>query len=634
MDVLFCARDSVYRNPTGALPAGGNLHLKIRLPRTLGCSAAFFSVRHDAEQEATNYAMFWCGMDGWDHEWWECDYQPSRTGIYWYCFRLNTGCGLQTIHRTTGGFGIFESADSFQLTVYEPEFKTPDWLSGGVIYQIFPDRFASVPPVNAFPPDRRMHTKWFESPDWEPDAHGEIRNNDYFGGNLRGIETKLDYLQSLGVTCLYLNPIFEAHSNHRYNTADYERIDPMLGTEADLRSLCAAAAARGIHILLDGVFNHTGSDSRYFNRYGRYPEIGAYQSPDSPYADWYHFSKWPNSYDSWWGFDTLPAIQHHSAEFQTYITEAGGISDRWIRCGTAGWRLDVVDELPDALLNALRISVKRSDPEALLLGEVWEDASNKESYGQRRRYLTGTQLDSVMNYPFRVGLLHYMLQQDAGLLVETVESILEHYPPMVIRLLMNPLGTHDTERALTVLGGEPLRGRGREWQAHHHLSDDQRSLGRARLKAAAAIQFCLPGVPSIYYGDEAGLEGYADPFNRGCYPWGREDSDLIAHFQLLGRIRKQADCLKAGDFRCICADGALLAFERNGDFDRILCVCNAASEPRTLELHEDWLHADILLGNAPSDRFLILPPISCTIFYRKTIFKPLRQAKPNNGFDP
>ena len=615
MDTMFCSRDSVYRNPCGALPVGGNLHLKIRLPRSLGCSAAFFSIRYDSDKEASNYSMFWCGMDGWDHEWWECDYQPARSGLYWYSFRLNTGCGLQSIHRTVGGYGQFESADSFQLTVYDPQFRTPDWLCGGVIYQIFPDRYRCAPMTADFPADRKLHDNWDDSPDWRPDADGEIRNNDYFGGNLPGITEQLDELQALGVTCLYLNPIFEAHANHRYNTADYERVDPMLGTEADLRTLCAEARRRGMRVLLDGVFNHTGSDSRYFNRYGRYPELGAYQSMQSPYADWYSFSQWPNAYASWWGFDTLPAIRHQSEAFHRYITAPGGISDRWIRCGTAGWRLDVADELPDSLLDALRVSVKQSDPEAILLGEVWEDASNKESYGHRRRYLTGAQLDSVMNYPFRTGLLHYILQQDAGLLAETVESVLEHSPPMVIRLLMNPLGTHDTERVLTVLGGEPLRGRGREWQASHGMTEPQRAHGIARLKAAAAVQFCLPGVPSIYYGDEAGMAGYADPFNRGTYPWAHRDESLTAYFRRLGQIRRRADCLKSGAFRCICADGPLLAFERSSEQDRLLCVCNAAAEPRTLTVPDGWEAAEALIGTAPTCTEWCMPGESAAILY-------------------
>ncbi len=619
MELLFCSRNPTFRNPVGALPAGGNLHVKIRLPRSIGCSAAILQIRCDSDHDSVQNSMFWCGMDGWDHEWWECDFQPPKPGIYWYSFRLQTSCGPQAIHRTTGGYGSFDSAEAFQLTVYDPDFRTPDWLSGGVMYQIFPDRFAcSGTPKPPIPAGRHMHADWGEQPKWQPDADGEIRNNDYFGGDLRGITDRLDDLQALGVTCIYLNPIFEAHSNHRYDTADYEKIDPLLGDADDLRALCEAAKQRGMRVILDGVFNHTGSDSRYFNRYGRYPEPGAFQSKESPYYDWYDFTQWPLCYASWWGFETLPSIRHGSQSFHQYITGPDGIAARWVRCGTAGWRLDVVDELPDTLIDRLRVCVKRTNPEAILLGEVWEDASNKESYGQRRRYLLGAQLDSVMNYPFRSGLLHYFLQQDASRLAETVESILEHYPPQVVRLLMNPLGTHDTERALTVLGGEPARGRGREWQASHPMTPEQRALGLRRLRAAAAVQFCLPGVPSIYYGDEAGLAGYADPFNRGCYPWGRVDEALRAHFAALGAIRRRCACLREGAFACLRAEGGTFVFTRTGGGDALLCACNAANAPIQFPLPPEWADASALLGAAPQDGTLALDGMECAILYRKT----------------
>ncbi len=616
MNRMFCSRDPAYRNPTGALAAGENLHLRIRLPRSLGCRGAYLSIRPDGESGTGDSAMFWCGMDGYDHEWWECDYKPARTGVYWYCFRLNTAEGPRTLCKGTRGMGQFQSTELFQLTVYDPSFCTPDWLSGGIIYQIFPDRFhRSAQPKQNVPGDRIFHLNRWERPEWQPDASGEYGNNDYFGGDLQGIIEKLDYLQSLGVTCIYLNPIFEAHSNHRYNTADYEKVDPLLGTEDDLRALCDAAKARGMRVLLDGVFNHTGSDSRYFNRNDRYPELGAFQSKDSPYYDWFDFAQWPMRYASWWGFQTLPVIRHDSEEFRKYITDPGGISDRWLACGTAGWRLDVVDELSDPMLNAIRTSVKRTDPDALILGEVWEDASNKISYNRRRNYLLGQQLDSVMNYPFRKAILTLFTEQDASLFAEIVEGIVENYPPQALRLLMNLLGTHDTERALTALGGEPSQGRGRVWQSAQKLTEPQRTIALRRLRAAAAVQYCLPGVPSIYYGDEAGLEGHRDPFNRACYPWGHEDASLVAWFRDLGTLRKKAACLKEGTYRTVAVKGALLSFERTGTDDRLLCICNAGDAPVTCNLPHEWHHAQVLLGNHPAHGKLTLDGVSCTILY-------------------
>jgi glycosidase len=419
----------------------------------------------------------------------------------------------------------------------------------------------------------------------------------------------------LGVTCIYLNPIFEAHSNHRYNTADYEKVDPLLGTEEDLRALCDAAKSRGMRVLLDGVFNHTGSDSRYFNRNGRYPETGAFQCIDSPYYDWFDFAQWPARYASWWGFQTLPVIRHDSAEFRKYITDPGGISDKWLACGTAGWRLDVVDELSDPMLDAIRIAVKRADPEALVLGEVWEDASNKVSYNRRRHYLLGHQLDSVMNYPFRKAILEFFMYQDASRFADIVESIVDNYPPQVLRLLMNLLGTHDTERVLTALGGEQAHGRGRAWQSVQKMTDLQRTIGLRRLRAASVLQYCLPGVPSLYYGDEAGLEGYRDPFNRAYYPWGHEDTGLVDWFRMLGALRKKATCLKEGTYRTVAAKGRLLAFERTDTTGHLLCICNAGMDEITCDLPHEWHPAEVLLGNTPQGSKLTLDAISCTVLY-------------------
>ena len=258
-------------------------------------------------------------------------------------------------------------------------------------------------------PDRTIREDWGGQPYWRPNERGEVTNSDYFGGTLRGIEEKLPYLKSLHVTCLYLNPIFEAHSNHRYNTADYTKIDPVLGTEEDFQSLCAAAGRLGIRVMLDGVFSHTGSDSVYFNRQGRYPQPGAYQSQQSPYFSWYHFISWPEKYHSWWGFETLPEVEETDNNYNKYINGRQGVVRKWLKKGASGWRLDVADELPDSFLDQLTEAAKEEKPDAVVLGEVWEDATTKESYGSRRRYLLGRQLDSVMNYPFRnavFGIFH------------------------------------------------------------------------------------------------------------------------------------------------------------------------------------------------------------------------------------
>ena len=615
MPAFFNSRDLQYRAPFGAVAEHMPVALRVCMPRDWGCSGVSLSVWQD-EQLTTAYPLRWDGMCGDSHEWWRIDYTPDAAGLYWYAFHVTVAMGSGWLVRQADGTAAYSpnvDGPRWQLTCYEAGFTTPDWLAGGILYQIFPDRFASSgEPKEGVPSDRVMHTGWNELPEWRPDHNGRVWNNDFFGGDLKGIEQKLDYLKSLGVTCLYLNPIFESHSNHRYDTADYSRIDPLLGDEDDLRSLAAAAKKRGIRVMLDGVFSHTGADSIYFNRDRRYHGDGAYNSPHSPYSDWYHFKRWPNEYGSWWGFDTLPEVDELSPAFMQYINGENGIVARWLQAGASGWRLDVADELPDGFLDALRARVKATNPDALVLGEVWEDASNKESYGHRRRYLLGKQLDSVMNYPFRDAILGFLLGGTAADFTHIVWDVVENYPPQTLRLLMNHIGTHDTERAVTVLGGEPSYGRGRAWQAEQTLNDQQRAIGLRRLQLATLLQFALPGVPCIYYGDEAGLEGYRDPFNRGTYPWGSEDTDLIAWYRSLGACRAATPALAEGAFVPMATewDEVVCFVRRNGE-SALLCAVNRSVEERQVFLPPEFAAATVCVGDGcVVGHTLVLPPLS------------------------
>ena len=616
---MFNSRDAACRCPTGAVAAGTAIHFKITLPRGLHCSAARLAVTDDASGTEQVMGMFWCGMDG-NREFWECHFTPEQPGLYFYRFFADTWSGTLPMSRGRGGEGEFRSGGPpWQLTVFDPGFTTPEWLAGGVMYQIFPDRFCCSGQEKAgVPADRKLHAAWGEQPDWAPDAGGKITNRDYFGGDLRGIERKLPYLKSLGVTCLYLNPVFEAHSNHRYDTADYRKIDPLLGTEEDFRALCSAAAKLGVRVLLDGVFNHTGSDSVYFNREGRYPGPGACQSQASPYYPWYRFRTWPGDYDCWWNFPTLPTVNKRNPDFARFINGPDGVIRSWLRAGASGWRLDVADELPDSFLDGLRAAAKAEKPDALVLGEVWEDASNKTAYGKRRRYLLGGQLDSVMNYPFRSAVLGWLTGADAAAMMEKILSIVENYPPQVLRCLMNHIGTHDTERALTVLAGEPAHGRGRLWQSGERLTAEQRARGLALMRLASLMQYTLPGVPCVYYGDEAGMEGYRDPFNRGCYPWGGEDAGLLAWYRMLGRLRAACGCLREGNFRPVLAGGDLMAYIRAGEADALFCALNRGTAPLTVRAGQEWCGSVPLTGSAPdADGVLTLPPLGCAALYRK-----------------
>ncbi len=611
---MFHSRNPVYRSPLGAVEEGTPVHFKVSMARDLHCSAMYLCVIDDSTSQEERYGMFWCGMNGENEEYWECDYAPPRAGLYFYHFEADTWRGRQKYMRGMYGQDQLGGNKSWQLTAYRKGFETPGWLAGGVMYQIFPDRFFYSGQEKAdVPPDRRYHQSWSEQPQWEPDPDGEIRNKDYFRGDLDGIRQKLDYLQSLGVTCIYLNPIFESHSNHRYDTADYSKIDPLLGTQQDFRRLCSEAAKYGISVVLDGVFNHTGSDSVYFNREGRYKEPGAYQSQQSPYYPWYNFRKWPEEYACWWNFKTLPDVMEENPQYKEYITGENGIIEKWLKEGACGWRLDVADELPDSFLDSITAAARRANPEALVLGEVWEDASNKCAYGKRRRYLLGGQLDSVMNYPFRNAILSFLTGGDPSVQMEIILDILENYPPQVICNLMNHIGTHDTERALTMLAGEPVRGHGRKWQSTTHLTRERRARGLRLLRLAALMQYTLPGVPCVYYGDEAGMEGYRDPFNRGAYPWGSEDRELLGWYRRLGILRKKyKDILAHGDFFPVHAGNNCIAYIRQSASGSLLAAFNACAEQRVLHIPSEWQDARAELGDLPAPD-LVLPPYGCAL---------------------
>ncbi len=618
MSAFFDSRDTEYRFPFGAVPERTPVTFRVCMPRDWGCHAATLLVNRD-DLPPVEIPMAWAGMRGDSHEWWAISYTPDTAGLYWYGFRLGVAMGEGYLTRQSDGTAAYSpnrDGARWQLTCYEQGYKTPDWLAGGILYQIFPDRFAASGEAKAnVPADRVMHTDWSDQPEWRPDAQGRVWNNDFFGGDLKGIEQKLDYLQSLGVTCVYLNPIFESHSNHRYDTADYTHIDPLLGNEEDLRSLTEAAEKRGIRVLLDGVFSHTGSDSVYFNREHRYPVEGAYNSPNSPYFDWYHFHKWPNEYGSWWGFETLPEVEELSPAFMRYINGEEGIVQKWLKAGAAGWRLDVADELPDGFLDALRARVKATDPDALVLGEVWEDATNKESYGHRRRYLLGQQLDSVMNYPFRDAILDYLC--NGGDFIHRVWDVVENYPPQALRLLMNHIGTHDTERILTALGGEPTGVRGRSWQAEQKMTELQLETAKKRLYIAALLQYTLPGIPSLYYGDEAGMEGYGDPFCRGFYPWGKEDVYLVEYYKKLGRFRRNTEAFSDGDFIPLYNGFDAIAFERKGQKTAVMVAVNRGDEQQTFEIGDGWEDAEVIFGYTPENGSVKVDAKGFTVLKKK-----------------
>ncbi len=542
---------------------------------------------------------------------WSISLALKETGLYYYSFYVENEGNIACGYMEMGQFTQTEHINGFLLTVYSTEYRTPNWFKGGVMYQIFPDRFyrvGTMPDVKG----RVRREDWGGLPSYKPNEQGKVLNNDFFGGNFKGVEAKLPYLKALGVTTIYLNPIFEAASNHRYDTSNYMNVDPFLGTEEDFKNLVQAAKNQGIRLILDGVFNHTGDDSVYFNKYGNYPSVGAYQSKDSPYYNWYNFQEFPDKYGSWWGIDVLPEVNENSKEYQDFIFNKGGVLKKWLGFGIGGYRLDVADELPDFFLKKLRVSVKEEDPEALIIGEVWEDASNKIAYSKRREYLQGYELDSVMNYPLKEGIIRYIQTGNAAGLINTVRVLINHYPKQTLDCLMNILGTHDTSRILTVLGGIYCNNKDEMALESAYLPAKDKEKAVEKLKMAAVLQYTLPGVPCVYYGDENGMEGHIDPFCRRCFDWEHLNGDLIAFYQKLGSIReKYREIFKDGDFEERYVSEGLLIYKRVKAEKEIFVYANNSSKSYLLNLAEKYQDC---MQDCVLEKELIVKPYSYGIF--------------------
>ena len=608
MKIPFDPSKSWHKSISGAVAAGNDLWLRVVLPRDFGVTACRLVISEDGKPDRI-IDMTWDNTDGIE-EWWQTKIYLGSPSLLFYRFQYENSWGKTDIGPgAQSHLGEIGSKEKWQITVYSPDFRTPDWIKGGIIYQIFPDRFCfSGHKKKNIPDDRVIRTDWGGLPEYHPDSKGIIRNNDYFCGDFKGIEEKLPYIASLGVNCIYLNPISSAHSNHRYDTADYMKPDVLLGTEEDFASLCKKASETGINIIIDGVYNHTGADSIYFDKYGRYGKTGAYHNDSSPYYSWYNFGKTKNKYDSWWGIDTLPETNENDPSFSEYITGENGVIDKWLQLGAKGIRLDVADELPDEFLDKVRLAVKKNGNDNYLLGEVWEDATNKISHGGRRRFLRGAQLDSVMNYPFRDAIISFLLTANAEKFMHTVFCITENYPPEALHCLMNHLGTHDTERILSLLSGVCCDGVSREGQAGISIPPDNLKRGLKLLKTALVMNFTLPGVPSIYYGDEAGLTGSKDPFNRGCFPWGNENTEILQFTKDLAQLRKSCEVLKDGGFYPISATLGCVAYLRYKEgTKRIFVVANKNPEPITYRLNHDMQDMMPVFGGARLGGGVIVP---------------------------
>lgn len=580
------SRNSLYRSPFGAAPTFSEVTLRL-FGRSDTIPEAINLVYIFKQNEPITVPMYYFKSIGTGSLYETKVIVPGEPGLLWYYFvvKINGhtfyyGNNLEQL----GGLGqpYNKIPPCFQITVYKSDYKTPDWFKSSIAYQIFPDRFAKGD-MDSFKAGRKdiIPRDWYDVPHYKADQFGgEYLANDFYGGNLDGIIKKLPYLKKLGISTIYLNPIFKSYSNHKYDTGDYQEIDPMFGDNDLFEKLCNSAKELGIRIILDGVFNHTGSDSRYFNKYNKYPTVGAYQSKESLYYPWYKFINYPDDYESWWGFKTLPDVNEMEPSFIDYIlTSNDAIIKRWLKLGASGWRLDVADELPEGFIKIMRKEVKAFDPEAMLIGEVWEDASNKVSYGIHREYLLGEQLDSVMNYPLRNAIVDFACENlDSVNFARRIMSLCENYPRESLYTMLNFLSTHDSMRILTVLGDGPDNNLSKDEQAVFKLSETKLNLAKKRLKNAVLLQMALPGVPCIYYGDEIGMEGFDDPFNRSAYPWGNEDNEVVAIYNKMIKIRQSNPLLVDGNIKIIYSFNSCLAFARFNNEKFIIISVNMDSK--------------------------------------------------------
>ena len=499
--------------------------------------------------------------------------------------------------------------NSWKLSV---NFNTPYWAKNGVMYHIFVDRFArDNSSTLEVLPNRTIHYNWNEDPVLGPDYKGRW-NIDFFGGNLKGIEKKLDYLKSLGVTIIYLSPIVHSQSNHRYDASDYENVDPYLGSNEDLKNLCDIAHTKGMFVILDAVFNHTGNDSKYFNEYGNFDTLGAFQSKESPFYSFYR-KTWDNSFDYWWGFKNLPVCDGTSETWKNYILGEGGIIDKWFSLGIDGLRLDVADELTDDFIMGIRQAVHRNKPDGFILGEVW-----KNPMRMNRGYISsGKAMDSVMNYPLVDSLIRYYKYCDIRSLTSTLDMIFSEYPDETIHTLMNFTSTHDISRIIDVLSlncfnrygewGWNLQNSDLDWIRNYKMSEEDYVLGKKILMSYSGVLAYMPGIFSIFYGDEVGLEGLGNLLNRRPFPWGKEDFELLEFFKQICNIKRDNDFLKTADFRLVKIDDSKIMYERYDKDNSILVVASRANFGVNVDLPHEYSDFDIIFNLENCNKEFLAP---------------------------
>lgn len=487
---------------------------------------------------------------------------PMAPTIMSYVFHVN---GIKLLERrlvesrdtTVGNRPVYgEWAQSpFKIAVYDPQRMPADWTHGMVVYQIFPDRFARTQSEDEA--RARMKGVYGHEPmlmPWDGLPEDPPLGRDFFGGDLRGVIDRLDYLAELGVECLYFNPLFEASSNHRYEAIDFLKIDQMLGTNDDFDELIAQAHARGIRVVLDGVFNHCSSDSIYFDITGKFGN-GATQSKESPYYRWFRFEQWPDQYDGWLGLGFMPEFVE-CPEMEHYFLGEGGVVEHWLNRGIDGWRLDVTFDNTDEFWRRFRQRVDQIRPDAWTIAEEWRDAT---------RYLLGDQFSATMNYRLAWAVRGFFAMDylSTAEFEDRIQAWMRDTPAPALHAQMNLLDSHDIDRMMTACRGN-----------------------RERFLQAYAYLFAAPGAPTIFYGTETGIEGRFPEDSRRPMPWDALDSDLVAYFKHLMNTRKTHPVLRHGQTETVLIDDdkRLYGLRRTLNNDSVYALFNVSSQPQRARL--------------------------------------------------
>ena len=626
----FDSRALAHKQPFGAVQAGTTVDYAVSArPGVQSLTLVIEKRRLEGNQEVLQYSeqarlpMKKAGennpTDG--RERWSASHRYADVAVYGHWFEAVIAGKTYVLQnnpapvfwtREKGAGGPAEVADKpartdtirrFRQTVYSPDFKVPDWAPDIVYYYVFPDRFRNGNPGNDPQPGVtryhrhtvEVHKNWNERPfrpglvDGKSDGSDAHFNNDFFGGDLEGLIQKLDYIKELGANTIYMTPVFKAGSNHKYDTADYREIDPAFGSNADFERLTREAGKRGIRVIPDTSLNHTGADSLYFNRYGNYGNHGAFQNGKvnaaSPWAGWYSFdttqAEPDKQFKGWVGVTDLPELDKNNASLRNFFyRDADSVMKLWLNRGAAGWRMDVAPWVPDDFWREWRAAIKAHKPDALTVAETWFDAS---------KYFLGDMFDSTMNYVFRNAVLEYAAGGDGAALYTNLEHLREAYPPQALYALMNLLSSHDQARALHHFG----------W---HEGTDGAKAdpatiaLAKQRLKLAVLFQMTYPGSPTVYYGDEVGVTGGDDPYNRATYPWadlgGQPDAALLASFKQLIALRHAHPVLRRGSLDApLFADANVLVLARRLGSTWALVALNNSSAARTVSfVLPDGLH--------------------------------------------